>query len=289
MNRLLDASLPVFDLDALVVPRVARQHICFIEKEGEETPEPAPEPKPGEEGQTPEPKEGEQEPEPEPDPAPAAAKMEPAWKIAAMQRRIDKLTARLAAAEPKPAPGQQTADGKPLFTEEQAQQMAREMAQQENERQAFDEACGEVVRTGKQLFADDWQPRLDALLELRDERDPDSVVAYNTFIQAAVASGAGAQLIHDLAGDLNEAQRIMALSPIKMTAELTKRAAKLEAASKPAPSDVTNAPKPITPIGGRKAGTFDEIHPDDPSRASKLSSAEWFARRSKQVEERGLR
>lgn len=293
MNLQRDCGLP---LDTMLVPRIARQHICFVEKEGEteveqkvetETQvEPTAEEKAAAEAAA---AEASATAEAEAEAAAAKAKTVPAWQLAAAQKRIDKLTAKLAATESKPADGPKDAAGKPLFTEEQAAQMAQEFARQENERQAFDEACGQVVLAGKQLFPDDWQPRLEALIELKDDRDPDSVNAYNTFIQAAVASGEGARVLHELAGDLDEAMRIMALSPIKMTAELTKRAAKMEPVGKSTPSDVSQTPKPITPIGGRKAGTFDEIHPDDPSRADKLDSVTWHSRRQKQVEERGLR
>lgn len=288
MEKLLNSSLPMYAMeDFAFVPRVAKQHICFIDPADPVAGDPDPV-DPQDPVDPVDPADPVDPVDPKPEPAPA--KTVPAWQLAAAQKRIDKLTAKnkaLETAAPK-ADGPKDVNGKPLLTEAQATEMAREMARVETERQEFDQACSEVVRSGKALFPDDWQPRLAALIDLKDDRDPDSVLAYNTFIQAAVASGEGARLIHDLAGDLDEAQRIMGLSPIKMTAELTRRANKLQPAAvgKPAAADVSNAPKPITPIGGRKSGTFDEIQPDDPARAGKLSSEEWHRRRNAQVDKR---
>ena len=115
------------------------------------------------------------------------------------------------------------------------------------------------------------------LKEVADLDNPIDAAKYTAFIDAIIETGDGPRLIHELASDPSEAERIFKLSPVKQGIALAKLAAMEAPAS-------TAAPKPITPVGNR-AGSRIPITPDDVGRADNLSTAEWMARRNQQVEE----
>jgi len=97
------------------------------------------------------------------------------------------------------------------------------------------------------------------------------------FVQALVAIKDGHKLVPKLADDPDEAMRILALPPLKMAAELGRMAAALDAAPK---KPISNAPRPVAPIGGSARAAADDIA--DP----KLSMAEWVRLREKQEKAR---
>ena len=63
----------------------------------------------------------------------------------------------------------------------------------------------------------------EAYMRLVDQNDPQSLLAYNGFLTAAMASGNAPQIIMEMAQDLNAASRMMALSPVQQVAEYTRR------------------------------------------------------------------
>lgn len=230
----------------------------------EPTPEPTPEPEPPAEG----------EPEPVP---PAAAAPKSDWK----DRRIAKLTARLREREAAPAPvapgPEQKAlvPGTPEF-EAEVERRAATRASQEAAAIQFGKDCEATAKAGKAAYAD-FDDRVNNLKQVYDPTSQDEVVAYNTFLALAIETGEGAKIIHQLGGDLDEAQRILALSPTKMAMELTKMAT--GAGPK---REVSQTPKPITPIRPAPS-SMSTIDPRDPSAADRLSTAEWMKRREEQV------
>jgi hypothetical protein len=137
----------------------------------------------------------------------------------------------------------------------------------------FNRSCNETAAAGRQQFPD-FDTRVAELVKTIDQKDPSQVSAYNSFLAAAIETGEGPKLIHALGGDLNEASRIMALSPVKMAIELTKLAT--------GATPMTRAPKPVTPVGSR--GTSHEaIDASDPERSDKLDTATWMRRREAEL------
>ena len=152
--------------------------------------------------------------------------------------------------------------------------------------------CNNVAVTGRAAFGEaQFNGAVASLMQLVDAQDPQSLLAYNGFLTAAMASGNAPQIIMEMAQDLNQAARMMALSPVQQVAEYTRRVMQAQGAAAGGENTGGAAgatgvlPGPITPIGGRGA-QHTVIDPADPARASNLSSADWHARRRIQAEER---
>ncbi len=230
------------------------------------TPEPAPEPAP------------EPNPNPTPEPEPAAAK--PPGKDDWKDARIAKLTAQLHAA--KQAAGDNTPEPTPASGETPEAFEARVASEVERRTVAnsFNESCNSAAAEGRKEFGEvEFNSRVKELTKVVDRTDENSVVAYNTFLAAAIETGEAPKLIHMLGGDLNEASRILALPPIRMAVELSKLAAKT-------PEELSKAPKPITPIRGSGAANTD-IDPTDAERSDNLPTDVWMKRREAQIAAKG--
>jgi hypothetical protein len=188
----------------------------------------------------------------------------------AARARVEELEAKLAAVKP-PAP----AAVAEAVINERAEALARERAAE----LAFLERCNATAAAGRSAFGEaEFNSRVTALTQVVDKADQSQVAAYNLLLDAAIETGKGPQIIHQLGGNLDEAARLMTLPPVKLGMELAKLA-------NAAVRDVTAAPKPLTPIGQRGASN-ERIDPRDPERADKLSTAEWMARREAQEKER---
>lgn len=185
--------------------------------------------------------------------------------LAARDARIAELEAALVAkaepaAPPAPVPG-----AKPLkreFTEEEVNARARLMAAQELRREAFDNACNEVAQAGLAVNKD-FVEKINGFQKFGGVTP--------AFLEAAVESGSGHQVLYHLAGNLDEAARLNALPANKMVAEITKLAIKLGTAAA-----VSRAPPPVDPIqpsGGNGEGLSEN-----------LSTDEWMKRRNADVE-----
>lgn len=222
--------------------------------------------------------EGEKKPaETKPPPPPAAD-----WK----DRRIAQLTARLRESERKAASvstqtGEQSAT--PPAAVADAAELDRLVEQRASEKTAIDDfnrRCNETVASGKEAFPD-FDAKVSDLKGLVDFSNPTENVNWNQFLIAALETGEAPALLHRLGSNLNEAMRILALSPMKMAVELTK----LSAA--PPPAEVSSAPRPIRPPGGPAGGSREPIDPTDPERSDRLTTAEWMRRRNAQEASRG--
>lgn len=187
--------------------------------------------------------------------------------------RIAELTAKLKSAVPaKIDPPALDPNATPL-TEADVERRATEKATGLAARAAFNQRCNDTAAEGRKAFPD-FDLSVRELMRLSDPQDPAVMRQYDDFLEAAMETGEGPRIIYNLGKDLDEAARVMGLSPIKRAAEM----AALAAGAAPA------APlhKPIVPVRGGNSGP-GEISPDDAARADKLSSAEWHRRRSAQV------
>jgi hypothetical protein len=185
-------------------------------------------------------------------------------------KRISQLTAKLREAEGKvAAAGQQQNPGE---TQAQFDARVREEAQRLSQVESFNAKCTEAVDTGRKEF-ENFDGRVAELKRLAT--DPDSSTAYTNLIAATLETGEAPKLIHLLGGDLNEAARIMNLSPVKMGIELAKLAAK-------EPEQMSEASKPIRALGS--AALHTAIDPADPERSDRLTTAQFMERRNAQIE-----
>ena len=96
-----------------------------------------------------------------------------------------------------------------------------------------------------------------------------------TFVEAALATGKGAEVMYHLGGDIAEADRILSMPPIQQAVAL----ATLAGTIKPVVAKtVTSAPNPVTPrVGGGQTSTTPSLEDE------KMSTADWIALREKQL------
>jgi hypothetical protein len=196
-------------------------------------------------------------------------------------KRVGVLTAQLREKERELAELKKgsTATG---LTEEQINQRVQTEAQRLTAQQAFDAKAAEVQAAGRTAHPD-FDATVNQFKRVVNFQNPAEAVAYNQFLQAAFRLGidGAAKVIHDLGSDLNEAARILALSPVEMGVELGRRAAST------VDDNVSRTPKPPKPADRRGgAANTDETDPDDTERGDKLSTREWMRRRNLQVEAR---
>lgn len=147
--------------------------------------------------------------------------------------------------------------------------------------QKFQSDCLAASEKGKEQFPD-FEQKIGLLAKLVDRSDPQSLARYQLFVAAALETGEAPRLLHSLGGDLNEAERIMSLAPLKQGIELAKLALKPQAAP------ISQLAKPITPIGNRGA-THTDIDPSDAERGVKLDIKTWMERRNAQAVEESKR
>lgn len=122
------------------------------------------------------------------------------------------------------------------FTAAVAQQAAAE---------TFNRQANAMYEDGATKFTD-WKDSVESLNA--------TGIMSPQFLDAAMATDDGAAVIHHLGSDLAEAERVAALPPIRMAAELTKLAARLSA---PKSARVSDAPAPIKPVNGAVSPTTD--------------------------------
>lgn len=96
-----------------------------------------------------------------------------------------------------------------------------------------------------------------------------------TFVEAALATGKGAEVMYHLGGDIAEADRILSMAPIQQAVAL----ATLAQSIKPSVAKtVTSAPNPVTPrVGGGNTSTTPSLEDEN------ISTADWIALREKQL------
>lgn len=202
-----------------------------------------------------------------------AEQPKPDWR----DRRIAQLTARLREEQARQSQSQtNNSNESSVPSQAEFDAAVRAEAARVAAAERFNQQCLEVVNQGKSQFQD-FDSRVEQLKRVVDPGDQVSAAAYSNLIAAAIETGEGAKIIHQLGGDLNEASRLMALSPVKLGIELARMAAK-------EPEQTTSAPRPIRNLGS--AAQHTSISPSDPSRQKNLSTAEWMKRREAEVAER---
>lgn len=146
----------------------------------------------------------------------------------------------------------------------------------------FNRRCDEVAAQGRQQYQN-FDSRVQRLVGLIDNSDPQQRNQYNAFLNACLETGQAARLVFDLGGDLNEASRIMAMEPVKMAVELTKLSARATT------TEASRAPSPLNPMASAAQAMRTSIQPDDADNSDSLSTEEWMRRREEQVASRRQR
>ena len=201
--------------------------------------------------------------------------------------KIAKLTARLREAQSLRPPSPTAAAVDPLagpMTQQQIDAMVNERAALLAQQNEFNRRCNEMATAG---MSEDpaFMQKVNGIQGIVDSTDPRAVQTYNALLEAALETGAGHKVLAKLGDDLNEAARILSLSPVKMGIELAKIAMQdLAEPQRRATPQVSAAPKPIKPISGRTS--HENAQPDDPEEGTHIDIKEWMNRRERQVAER---
>lgn len=237
-------------------------------REPEPPPPPTPEPEPHE----PEPGEHVDQPPAgeEPDRAALRIRQLTREKYEA-ERRAREAEARWMQAQqpqrPVPQPGQSPADAA-------AEQRAYERFQAQQAEQAFAVKCNNLWNEGVREYGGDTMSEAKRALDAVGWGDDPYA------LQSLTELPDGHRIYRELAGDLDNAARILRLPHDKRTIELAWLSARSRNESltnrEPEPAPVTRAPEPIRPLGARSAAR--ELPLDHPN----LSIAEYIRRRDRE-------
>lgn len=154
------------------------------------------------------------------------------------------------------------------YTQAEVQEEARRIASL----QTLNTKCETLFNDGAKKHGDAWKAQVDAAgqafgADLRQRGD---------FFQALTDLPNGADVYHQLTGDLDHFAEVLAMGPVQLGMELAGLSAKANA--KPKGPAVSRAPAPIEPIDG-SGGNGD-------TPLEKLSMADYAKVREKQREER---
>lgn len=186
-------------------------------------------------------------------------------------RRIAKLTAKLRAAEEAAKRPEGAAPPEDLARQIDA------AAEQKLQIRQFNDACNAANARGIQEYGQEkFRQRLDNLRTLVDPSDPADAERYGRFLSAGLETGSLEKLIYELGEDLDEADRIMNLSPVKMAVELARRSVAK------APAEISQVPRPIRTVKTAR-GDPGEINPADPTKADQMDTATWMRARERQL------
>ncbi len=228
-------------------------------------------------------------PEPEPeapveeakaDETPPEAPAEPKPKRTPWyQERINELTRRAKTAEEKLASVKQVTTEEPAeaattFKPEQFEQIIDQRAQALLAQREFEKRSKGFIEAGNKEFgAGEFMERCNEVAALGAG---DSVEFMQLVTDPDIIPD-GHKVVAALAENPEEAQRILSLDPIRMSAALTRFASTAKVPEK----KISQAPAPIKPIGGTAKGSSEPSDSD--------STKEWMTKRRAEVAARGKR
>lgn len=175
------------------------------------------------------------------------------------------------AAEPA-APSGVDGAGRQVFTQEDVQKEAARIAGLQD----LNRRCEGLFKEGTEKHGEDFQKRVNAAgqafgADLRQRTD---------FFEALTALPNGADVYHQLTGDLDHFAEVLAMPPVQMGMELASLATK--ASTKKAPP-VSAAPAPIVPVEGAGGNELPDDKVDMGTYATRFEE-----RRLARAKERGL-
>lgn len=196
--------------------------------------------------------------------------------IARLQRRLGKETGskkelQRELKEAKDALAAKDADGDKM-SKEDAQRLARQMADQDLTQKEFNSACNRLADAAEKVDKD-FQKKVDALNEDLGPIPGDMIGVLDEL------DNGGAVLAH-LANDVEKAEEIFKLTPARRAIRL----AKLSDEVRPKPKKVSQVPPPTTEVGSGRGSSKPNIH--DPNIAAKMSDSDWIEQRNREVMEK---
>jgi len=199
-----------------------------------------------------------------------------------LKERINKVTAELKKAQEGAAKPPPPTAGSPEDLQRQIEERASSLADARASLIEFNRETGKVLSSGKKAFPD-FLEKVEAFKSAAlDSSDPQGTAKYQGIVSAIMEAaegdyGVSAKIIHALGEDPERAEELAKMSPTKLGSELAKLA------SAEPPEAISRVPKaPSAVVGGRGVASLP-IDPTDPARASKLSMADWMARRNADV------
>jgi hypothetical protein len=175
-----------------------------------------------------------------------------------------------APASPPPPPA---AGGQRTYTETELREEANRLAQVN----VINQRCDQMFAKGATAHAATWEKRINGVGQAFG---PDLARRVD-FFDAVSGLDNGADVYHELAGDLDHMAEVLAMPPMQMGMELARLSAKV--AQKPKGPAISKLPAPIEPVEGAAAETEDLASMDMGSYA-KTREAQRLAR----AKERGL-
>lgn len=195
-------------------------------------------------------------------------------RIGQLTAKLNEAKAQLAAARESQKPQGEPNSGAEFEAAVKAE--ARRIAEIE----AFNAKANETARIGRSAFVD-FDDKVQGLGRLVNVQDAAEIARYNEMVATAMETGKGHEVIYALGKDLNLAKRLMEFSSTKMAIEIAGIANKI---GTKAVLEVSEAPKPLTPVNGINAA-LATIDPGD-SRSDQLSVKDWIQRREEQVRQK---
>ena len=200
---------------------------------------------------------------------------EEAEKRKTAEAKTAELLAQIAARNPEQV---QNHTPSTQLTEEEIEKRAAQKAIQIANQESFNRACNSIVEHGEKEFKD-WDNSLKNLTLV-------GAIGENAnmeFLETAIELKEPHKILHYLGKNLEEAERITRLPAKKMAMEMARIEAQLNAPTPAVVTPISNAPAPVVPVGGTAKAPTGDIN--DPN----ITSAQWYALRAKQVEERKKR
>jgi hypothetical protein len=167
---------------------------------------------------------------------------------------------------------------KPVISEEEINRIANERAIQIAQAAAFNKACDNIADAGKNEFKnwDESLKNLSLVGAIGQDVSPE-------FLETAIELKEPHKILHYLGQNLEEAEKIAKLPPKKMAMEMARVEAILNAPVAVAAPAISNAPPPVTPVGGSAKVANKDIN--DPE----ISSEEFYKLRAQQIADRQKR
>lgn len=177
------------------------------------------------------------------------------------ERRAEAAEAELARLRKKPADTPD--DDTPASPDEVRRQVREEIRAEEigrNDAANYKKRVDTWAESGVRDFGDDFHEKCNIVAMMGGADRPEFM---QTLTDPDVVED-GHKVVMALADDTDEAERILALPPVKMAIALAKLSAKVAKPGTPAPKALSKAPAPVTPIGGRAAAPSRIDDPDVP-------------------------
>ena len=172
-----------------------------------------------------------------------------------------------------------TEPAKAIVPEEEIEKRAKVMATQIAQTNEFNKACNNIAVSGKAAFKDTWDTDLKNLNMVGALGQG----APTEFLETVVELKSPEKILHHLGQNLEEAERIVKLPPKKMTLEMARIEAQLNAPAPVATVPISHAPTPVIPVAGTgKVASGDLADPN-------LSMDDFIKLRAAQKDERQKR